>query len=265
MTFDVPIPHELFTAFDDVTYYDEPHKYYVDGKPLISVTTLIHRYQEDFDEELWSARKSANYGNVSQMEVKRAWRFINKKGTMKGSIIHDYAERKFQNKVFEYPKKLILDEFGFDPIKIEYDVTKKHVDKFYDDVRGRLIPIKTEFVMYDKEALIAGMCDIIFWNVKAQEYQIWDWKTNKEFSFEEGERYLSEELYMLQDCDLEIYSLQLQLYKEIIERNTSIKLGKSYLVWLSHNNDNYKIIETKERKYYANVIINNRLEEVKAA
>ena len=49
---EVPIQavQELFTAFNDVTYFDEPHKYYVDDKELISVTTLIHRYQEDFDE-----------------------------------------------------------------------------------------------------------------------------------------------------------------------------------------------------------------------
>jgi len=264
MTMNVPIPNELFTAFNEVTYFDEPHKYYVDGKPLISVTTLIHRYQEDFDEEYWSANKAAYYGNVSQMEVKRAWRFINKKGTMKGSAIHDYAENKFQNKIFEYPKKQILEEFGFDPIKIEYDITKKHVDRFYDDVQGRLIPVKTEFVMYDKQSLVGGMCDIIFWNVKAQEFQIWDYKTNKAFTMEEQERYLSEELYMLQDCDLEIYSLQLEMYKQIIQRNTGIKLGKSYVVWFSHNNENYQVIETKNREYYANVMLNHRLAELAA-
>ena len=27
-----------------------------------------------------------------RLEIKRAWKFINKKGTMKGSAIHDYAE-----------------------------------------------------------------------------------------------------------------------------------------------------------------------------
>jgi len=259
------IPNELFTVFNDVTYFDEPHKYYVDNKQLISVTTLIHRYQEDFDEEYWSARKSAEYGNVSQLEVKRAWKFINKKGTIKGSAIHDYAENLFQNKKFEYPKQQILNEFGFDPIRAEYDITKNHVDRFYDDVRGKLIPIKTELVVFDKESLVGGMLDILFWNVKAHEFQIWDWKTNKEFTMEEQNRYLSGELYMLQDCDFEIYSLQLGMYKQIIERNTSIKLGKSYVVWFSHNNENYRIIETKSREHYAKIILQNRIDELVAA
>jgi len=264
MTLSVPIPHELFTAFNGVTFHDEPHKYYVDGKQLISVTTLIHRYQEEFNEEYWSAYKASEY-HIKPSEVRRAWRFINKKGTMKGSAIHDYAENIFQNKKFEYPKQLILDEFGFDPIKIEYDMTKKHVDKFYDDVYGKLIPIKTELVLYDKETLIGGMLDILFWNVRAQEFQIWDWKTNKDFTMEQADRYLSEELYLLQDCDMEIYSLQLEMYKQIIQRNTSIKLGKSYIVWFSHNNDDYRIMETKNREYYAKIILQHRMEELAAA
>lgn len=264
MEFPLETVQELFTAFNDVTYFDEPHKYYVDKNQLISVTTLIHRYQEDFDEEYWSADKAGHYG-MSQSEVKRLWRFINKKGTMKGSAIHDYAENKFQNKIFTYPKQQILNEFGFDPIRIEYDMTQKHVDKFYNDCYGKLIPVKTELVMFDRELLIGGMCDIIFWNVKAQEFQIWDWKTNKEFTTEQADRYLSEELYLLQDCDMEIYSLQLEMYKQIIQRNTSIKLGKSYIVWFSHNNDDYRIMETKNREYFVNVMLSHRKEELLAA
>jgi hypothetical protein len=69
---------------------------------------------------------------------------------------------------------------------------------------------------------------------------------------------------MLEDCDLELYSLQLELYKQIIEKNIPIKLGKSYIVWFSHNNDDYKIIETRDRKYYINCLINNRIAELAA-
>lgn len=263
MNIDFQIPHQLFTAFNDVTFYDEPHKYYVDDKELISVTTIIHRYQEEFNEDYWSQYKADQF-RLSQREILRAWKFINKKGTIKGSAIHDYAENLFQNKRYEYPKQLILDEFGFDPVKIEYDITKKHVDKFYQDVWGKLIPVRTELVVFDKESLIGGMLDILFYNIKAQEFQIWDWKTNKDFTFDMKDRHLNGELYMVEDCDLELYSLQLEMYKQIIEKNVPIKLGKSYIVWFSHNNDNYKIIETKNREYYAKLIINNRIKEIAA-
>lgn len=257
------IPHELFTAFNDVTFYDEPHKYFINGKELISVTTLLGKYKEEFDEEFWSGYKGAEF-KISPVEIVRAWKFINKKGTIRGSAIHDYAENLFQNKKYEYPEQLILNEFGYDPVKYTYDICKKHVDNFYKKVQGRLIPIRTEMVVCDKETLIGGMLDIIFWNVKAQEFQIWDWKTNKEFTFAEPKRHLLDELCMLEECDLEIYSLQLEMYKQIIEKNVPIKLGKSYLVWFSHNNPDYQVIETLDRQYHVKTILNKRLLELAA-
>ena len=263
MNSEIIIPPELFTTFNDVTFFDEPHKYFVDGKELISVTTIIHKYQEEFNEEYWSNYKSEQF-SIDQKEILRAWEFINKKGTIKGSAIHDYAENLFQNKKYEYPKQLILNEFGFDPVQREYEITKKHVDRFYKDSHKKLIPIRTELVVYDRESLIAGMLDMLFWNVKMKEFQIWDWKTNKDFTSEMKSRHLIGDLFMLEDCDLEIYSLQLDMYKKIIEKNTPIKLGKSFIVWFSHNNDNYKIIETKDRSYYAEIIMANRINELAA-
>jgi hypothetical protein len=257
------IPNELFTAFNDITFYDEPHKYFLNGKELISVTTLIHKYQEDFDEDYWSDYKSNQY-NIPQKHVIRAWNFINKKGTIKGSAIHDYTENLFQNKEFEYPLQTIINEFGFDPVWNEYQTTKKHVDKFYKDVHGKLIPIRTEFVVFDRESLVGGMLDMLFYNVKANEFQIWDWKTNKKFSREEKGRHLLDELCTIEDCDLEVYSLQLEMYKQIIQKNTGITLGKSYIVWFSHNNESYEIMETKDRKYYIDLILEKRKLEIAA-
>lgn len=248
------VPLELYEAFNDVKFYDEPHKYFINDTELVSVTTLIHKYQNDFDVDYWSEYKASQF-NVTQDEIKRAWRFINKKGTLKGSLIHSYAENLFQNKIFEYPQDLIYNTFGFDPIKTEYDITKKYVDNFYKDTFNKLIPIKTEIVLCDKEFNIGGMIDILFYNRKMNEFQIWDYKTNKDFKYENKKNNLLFDLSDLEDCDLEIYSLQLSLYKYIIEKNTSIKLGDSYLVWMSHNNDNYKIIKTIDRMEYINKIL----------
>ena len=255
---EIKIPYQLFTSFNDLKYFDEPHKYYVDGNELISVTTLIHKYQDDFDEDYWAQYKANEFG-LTKQEILRAWKFINNKGTMKGSIIHDYAENLFLNKIFKYPEEEIINYFGFDPIREEYEITKNHVDNFHKDSVNKLIPIKTELVIYDKESMIAGMMDMLFYNIKAKEFQIWDWKTNKDLTFEMPNRYLKNELYLLQDCDLEIYSLQLEMYKQIIQRNTDVKIGSSYLVWFSHNNPTYKIIKTNDREIYVNQIIENRI------
>lgn len=259
MTFE--ISPDIFTVFNKIKYIDEPHKYYVKENEYISVTTLIHKYVEDFNEQFWAEYKGNEF-KVNPELIKRAWKFINKKGTMKGSMIHDYIENLLLNKIFKYPKNLILNEFGFDPIIKEYEITKKHVDKFYKDIFGKLIPIKTELVVFDDESLIAGMLDILFYNVKEKEFQIWDNKTNKALTLENKERHLKDDLFMLEQSDLEIYSLQLDLYKYIIEKNTNIKLGKSYIVWFSHRNDTYKIIKTKDRSFYVKKIVENRINEI---
>lgn len=243
------VPTELYTNFNNVVYYDEPHKYYLGDKNLISATTLIHKYQSPFDEFHWSNVKAQEF-NLSASEIIDAWRFINVKGTMKGSIIHDYTENLFLNKVFKYPKDSIIKEFGFDPILREYNTTKRHVDNFHRAAKGKLIPIKTEFIVYDEDSMVGGMMDMLFYNVRMGCYQIYDWKTNKEFSMSNQWQKLLGCLSDLDDCDFEVYSLQLSLYKYIIEKNTNIKLGTSYVVWFSHNNLDYKIIEVADRTEY---------------
>ena len=135
-------------------------------------------------------------------------------------------------------------------------------------------------IVYDSESLIGGMLDMLFYNVKKKEFQIWDWKTNKKFTekqidgngnktknkhtVEGRDDRLSGILSGIHDNDKEIYSLQLAMYKLIIEKNTGIKLGDSYIVWFSHNNDNYEVMKTKDRQFYVNMIMADRIAELAA-
>ena len=50
----------------------------------------------------------------------------------------------------------------------------------------------------------------------------------------------------IEECEFEAYSLQLNLYKYIIEKNTNIKIGRLYLVWLFEENETYQVIECKD-------------------
>lgn len=209
---------DFFTSFNNVKYYDEPHKYYLnDGRECISVTTLIHKYVKEFDEDYWSEYKAKEL-NKTKDEIISNWRLINKIGTFKGTLIHNYGENLFQNKIFKYPESDIINEFGSDILKDEYLKTKNHVDDFYKDTKGKLIPIKQELIVYDEESLIAGMVDMVFYNVKANEYQIWDYKTNKKLTTENKYQNLLNPLFDLSESDINIYSLQLSLYKYIIEK-----------------------------------------------
>jgi len=249
---------ELFTNFNKVKFDDVPHKYFIGNKQLTSVTTILGDYHEEFDEEFWSDIKAKTF-ELPQWVIKDAWRYINKKATLKGSLVHNYAEFLFNNKIYPYPKALVERELGYDPIYEEYLVQTGHVNKFYEDYRNILIPIKTELVICDEEHLIGGMIDLLVYNLLAREYQLWDYKTNKEFTeTNDRDRYLEGTLSPLEDCDSEVYSLQLGSYKKIIEMNTHIKIGKCYMVWLPLDGESYELFETRDRTFYVDMMFKER-------
>lgn len=262
----IPIPMELFTKFNKIKFHDDIHKYYLGDKNLISVTTVLHKYQEEFDAYYWSNRKKEEL-QLTQEEVLLYWKALNIKSQIKGSAIHNYAELLYNNKVYKYDNEKSLSILGKDHIEIlqrkgektieeEFKIVKGYVDNFYNDSFGKLIPIKTEFVVFDEEWELAGMMDILFWNVKKQCFQIWDWKTNKELNKESKYKIkLKKVLSHLQDCEFEIYSLQLTTYKRIIERNTGIKIEGCYIVWFNEVNENYRVLQCNDYSDEINMIM----------
>ena len=165
----------------------------------------------------------------------------------------------FNNKNFPlYPQKEIIENFGYDAIIKEYERTKNLIDTFYKLSYNKLIPIRTEFIVYDEEYMIGGMVDVLFYNVKKGIFELYDWKTNKEYAFEsKPPEYLKGKLFMLEECEHTIYSLQLSLYKYIIEKNIGIKLGDSYLVWASQANDLFYTYKAEDYENYVKIMLND--------
>lgn len=262
MSSDINIMKEL-AVFNSITYYDEPHKYYIDEEQMISTTTLLHKYKREFKTDLIAPKSGKKWqdayeGSItfSPAFVKDVWSWLNLHAVTEGSTLHDYLENKFNNKVFPYPKQKIIDIFGYDAIKETYPTLKEYADNFYKDTLGKLIPIRAELVMGDPELKLCGMADMLFWNEKEQQYQIWDWKTNTKLN--KSSKYgqsLTGILSHLSDCELTLYSLQLSTYRFIVEKNTSIKLGDSYIVWFNEENSNYEVIKCHDfRKEIKEVI-----------
>ncbi len=88
---------------------------------------------------------------------------------------------------------------------------------------------------------------MLFWNTKYNCFQIWDWKTNKEFTIvNDFNKKLKPPFNKLHESHLEKYSLQLSTYKAIIERNVNIKIEGLYVVHLNEKNPNYKVIKCRD-------------------
>jgi ATP-dependent exoDNAse (exonuclease V) beta subunit len=236
------IPLIIFEAFNKIKFEEISHTYYLGNDKLTSVTTLIHDYTSHFDEAYWAEIKANEYKLITD-QVIFAWDFINDISTFKGSALHNYIENYYFNKIYQYPYNTIINHFGYDPIFKSFEIIKEQFNKFYNDSFGKLIPIKPEFVVYDKEYMVSGMVDMLFYNKKKGKLQIWDWKTNKALRSENRYQKMSGIFSDMDDCELNTYAIQLNTYKYIIEKNTGIEIDDLFIVWFFEKNNTYKIIQ----------------------
>jgi hypothetical protein len=233
------------SIFNNIKYYDEPHTYYIGDKKMTSATQLISKFKQKFDSEYWSQKKADERG-ITKEEILKEWKDKSEYSCEKGTLFHEYAENYLNNKVFPYPTERVVRILGNNDVKEDYDKLLVLFDKFYEESYGKLIPIKSEVIVGDEELGICGMVDQLFWNSKSEELQIWDWKTNKEIKRSNRWQQFKEPLSHLDVCEFNTYSLQLSLYRYIIEKNTNLNLGDSYIVWFNEKNDNYEPIKCRD-------------------
>ena len=154
-------------------------------------------------------------------------------------------------------KKDILEE-----VKEKISILLPQVIKFHSDTKNKLIPIQCEYTV-GIDDFIAGNIDLLCWNVKAGEFQIWDYKNVKEIKLKNdwGKKGLYE-MYRYDDCNYVHYSLQQNLYKNILERKLGIKVGKCYLVHFNSEIQNdYQVIECLDLQKECNQILDRLIME----
>lgn len=243
---------EELSKFDNIVYFDDPHVYYIDGVQATSVTKLIGMFEPPFDEAFHSANTAKKTGK-SVEEVLAMWKLKNRISTEKGSAVHSFVENFLARKVFPYPASKMLTAFnGTDPVKEKFDKIVPLVNKFVTDIKGKLVPIKSELIVGDIEYGLCGMIDQLFYNKKSQMLELWDWKTNEKIDTESKYK-LMKPISHLSQAKLDVYSLQLSLYKHILHKNTGLKLGDSWIAWFNETNDNYKLFKCHD--YTEEVVI----------
>ncbi len=226
----IKILQEL-NKFNKISFNEEDHSYYYDGDKCRSVTSIISNYKEPFNT-LEIAKKYAKKHGLETEYVIEMWDENRILSANKGSELHKYLELKFACKKYTCDTSLISDKL----------VTQ--AEKFYSDVRDKMVLIRAELVVGDREKKLCGMLDKLFYNEKYSCFKIWDYKTNTRLkSSNEYNKKMINGLDHLEECEINTYSLQLGLYKKIIESNSNIKIDGLYLCWLNENNDNYKPIK----------------------
>jgi ATP-dependent exoDNAse (exonuclease V) beta subunit len=219
-----------WSKFNCYTFYESEHKYYCYGKPVaISVTKFIDQFFEPFDIQEVS-KKYALKHDLNQEDVVAEWKKKGKISSTTGTIIHKYLEDYARGKVFEVDYSEAIKNNVLNEVKEKVSILLPQAKKFHDDTLGKLIPIQCEYTV-GIDNLIAGNIDLLCWNVAANEFQIWDYKNVKEIKLKNpwGKKGLNE-MCNYDDCNYTHYSLQQNLYKNMLERKLDVKIGKCYLV-----------------------------------
>lgn len=234
----------------DVAFENESHTYWNvnDNGRYVSVTTLIHKYTQEFDKEFWSAYKaleklipkdswaiekksllnSQKFNkeiletyNISELDFNKtqqgildAWDEENRKSCERGTKIHEEIEHSF----YDHPKDISLQKFGLGG-KFECRKDYSELDLEYG--------VYPEYLIYresdDGILRIAGQVDLIV--KQGNEITIIDHKTNKKIDQKSGFNSATKSsskmkfpLNNLMDCNFYHYTLQLSTYAWMLQK-----------------------------------------------
>lgn len=255
----------LNNSFDSVRFIEKDHRYKINGEFCkFSVTSFLKKYSKEFDAENIAKNVAVKQGKPVE-EVLKEWEFKKNYSCFKGTEFHKYIEN-FLNRKFISLNETELESFL---IKEQVDniVDKKafyknnmknmiaNFLKFYEWYNKNYNFLKSEFVVGDSESKICGTIDNLSVNKHTNNLSILDYKTNKEIKTKgfKGQKMLME-LSHLDDCELTKYSLQLHVYKYIIEKNTSFRVDNLHIVWFPEDG-NYQLINPINLEKEAELIL----------
>lgn len=210
---------------DERIWFDEePHLYYIEGDcENISVTTLVHRYFPKFDPDtvirrMMSSRNWPNskYYGKSADDIKKQWSNAGTDATTRGTRMHKAIELFYNEEDVR--------EYSDDP---EFAMFQQ----FVRDHQDKLRPFRTEWEVYDEDHRIAGSIDMVFENLDDGTLSIYDWKRSKEIKTNNpfgGKGF--DHMAKHPDCNFVHYSLQLNIYKHILETKYGKVIRDLFLV-----------------------------------
>ena len=195
------------------------HRYSLLNNPDIvftSVTTYLDYFFEGFDGEKVAKKLIANvpkYKGRTVESLLEEWDESARYGTM----VHDEIENWIKNSV--------------EPKDIKSINGKNWLQK-YQTKSG--IDFLSEVIIYSKELKIAGTIDILAKDNNTGEYIIIDWKTSKKinkvsYKYKTGTHEISKNIM---DCNFSHYSLQLSLYRYILEEYYNLKIRNQVIAHL---------------------------------
>lgn len=239
-----------------ISFDEGPHIYTINGDSSFkSVTTWNHSHFPNFNadkiitnmmrSEKWKDNK---YFGLTRGQIKHLWKQNGIEASRAGTKMH-YDIECFYNDM---------------DIEVEEDCKEWQYFESFEKDHEYLEPYRTEWMIWDDKLKLAGSVDMTFVNPDGT-IDIYDWKRCKEIKKENRwESAKTECIKHFPNTNFWHYSLQLNTYKAILEKNYGKKIGKMCLVCLHPNNHNnsYLLYEVPDLSAEVAELFKLRLKEL---
>lgn len=239
---------QLWDAFNDIYFEEGPHTYTDSvGTQYTSVTTFCGQFENEKDWDAIAAKASKKQGKPANL-LKEEWKKSGDYAKVLGTEVHAVMEYLWQNKDYAGNKdKMAM----FPGMQEDFDYRKKKCKEIFNSLKKMYVPIKNEFIVYDRDWKLCGTIDFLCWNKVKNCYAILDWKTSKKFDRANRFDKLKAPFSTYDACNCAEYSIQLSTYKAILEKHCpDIKIGELVLIQLPKEGtdpDIFKCYDFSER------------------
>lgn len=220
-----------------ITFYEPTHTYTIDGssKGIISGTGFLHQFFPHFDakktiEKMMKSQKwpASPYFGMTADEIEKHWSDKGKDASTKGTAMH-LAIEQFMNGAYE-----VIDN------EVKKTVEFQYFMNFWNDHGADLEPYRAEWSVFSEEHMLCGQIDMLFKRKSDGAFLIYDWKRSREIKTSNEWAKGHAPLDHLDDSNYWHYSLQLNLYRWVLEHLYSMKIADMYLIICHPENKNYR-------------------------
>ena len=257
---------------DRISFIEETHVYLIDNvhdKDYYSVTQFVHQFIQHFDADgiinkmMTSPKwKESKYYNKTKETILEEWDTLRETAAQLGTRMH-LAIEQFYN--------VLINPLSIEENKQDLDATSTIEYGYFlnfhqQHVTGtHLVPLRTEWRIFDEVYKLAGSIDMVYLDTtdpSGTSICIYDWKRSKEIKEKNWFQKCLPPLSHLDDCNYNHYSLQLNVYKFIIERNYGLCVTQLAIVVFHPNNSNYIKIDIPILDYEIESIMTHRLKQL---
>jgi len=261
-------PHE---RDNNIEFYSQGHRYEIRTDPrkrYTSVTTLVHKQFPKFDADAIIGKimrskgwvPGHKYWGLTAEEIKALWNSNGAAAAGSGTNLHEQIELFMNDSRFNfvYTHKELLQEYNIAKQYLEETpsasalatatATATEWDFFIQFIADHphLKPYRTEWLIYHEDIKVAGSIDMVYENPDGT-LEIYDWKRCKDIIKDNdwNETATNPLLKHLPATNFWQYSLQLNLYKRILEDKYGKTVTKLCLVRLHPDNPEatYELLE----------------------